>query len=72
MLPDLVVYSPTEDIMLEHGHRYDFMNCPEPLVNDGHILPPGFFISRLYAQGYMTKDHHIKVVYKQMKVLNLI
>ncbi|HJN05267.1 MAG TPA: hypothetical protein QF480_01500 [Bacteroidales bacterium] len=31
------------------------MNCPEPFVNDGHILPPGFFISRLYAQGYMTQ-----------------
>jgi UDP-2,3-diacylglucosamine pyrophosphatase LpxH len=48
-------YSPAEGIMLEHGHRYDFMNCPEPLVNVGHILPPGFFISRLYAQGYMTQ-----------------
>ena len=48
-------YSPTDEIILEHGHRYDFMNCPEPFVNDGHILPPGFFISRLYAQGYMTQ-----------------
>jgi UDP-2,3-diacylglucosamine pyrophosphatase LpxH len=48
-------YTPTEDIMLEHGHRYDFINCPEPLVNSGHILPPGFFVSRLYAQGYMTQ-----------------
>ncbi|MFK5856284.1 MAG: metallophosphoesterase [Bacteroidota bacterium] len=48
-------YSPTKSIVLEHGHRYDFINCPEPLVNNGHILPPGFFISRLYAQGYMTQ-----------------
>ncbi len=48
-------YTPTESIILEHGHRYDFINCPEPLVNNGHILPPGFFASRLYAQGYMTQ-----------------
>lgn len=47
-------YSPTDEILLDHGHRYDFFNCPEPLVNDGHILPPGFFVTRLYAQGYMT------------------
>jgi len=48
-------YVPAEGMVLEHGHRYDFMNCPEPLVNDGHILPPGFFISRLYAQGTMLQ-----------------
>jgi len=48
-------YAPTNEIILEHGHRYDFINCPQPLVNNGHILPPGFFVSRLYAQGYMTQ-----------------
>lgn len=48
-------YSPTEDIIMEHGHRYDFFNCPQPLVNSGHMLPPGYFISRLYAQGLMDK-----------------
>lgn len=40
-------------MVLEHGHRYDFFNCPQPLVNDGHMLPPGYFVSRLYAQGMM-------------------
>lgn len=48
-------YSPADEILLDHGHRYDFFNCPHPLVNAGHILPPGFFVTRLYAQGYMTQ-----------------
>jgi len=46
-------YEPASDIIMEHGHRYDFFNCPQPLVNPGHMLPPGYFISRLYAQGMM-------------------
>jgi UDP-2,3-diacylglucosamine pyrophosphatase LpxH len=48
-------YSPVNEMIMEHGHRYDFFNCPQPYVNPGHILPPGFFISRLDAQG--TMDH---------------
>lgn len=47
-------YSPFPEMILEHGHRYDFFNCPHPLVNEGHELPPGYFVSRLYAQGMMT------------------
>jgi UDP-2,3-diacylglucosamine pyrophosphatase LpxH len=46
-------YSPVSGIIMEHGHRYDFFNCPQPLVNEGHILPPGYFISRLDAEGLM-------------------
>ena len=46
-------YSPLNDIIMEHGHRYDFFNCPQPLSNPGHILPPGYFISRLDAEGLM-------------------
>ncbi|MBW1896653.1 MAG: metallophosphoesterase [Deltaproteobacteria bacterium] len=44
-------YSPVEEVIMEHGHRYDFFNSPQPLVNTGHILPPGFFVSRLWAAG---------------------
>jgi len=46
-------YSPFPEMILEHGHRYDFFNCPQPLVNQGHKLPPGYFVSRLYAKGMM-------------------
>ncbi|MCX6278478.1 MAG: metallophosphoesterase [Bacteroidetes bacterium] len=48
-------YSPLNEIVMEHGHRYDFFNCPQPLINPGHILPPGYFVSRLDAQGLMEQ-----------------
>lgn len=44
-------YNPVAGIVMEHGHRYDFFNCPQPLANPGHILPPGYFVSRLWAAG---------------------
>ena len=49
-------YVPANGIIMEHGHRYDFFNCPQPAVNPGHILPPGYFISRLYAQGMYIQN----------------
>jgi len=51
-------YSPLNEIIMEHGHRYDFFNCPQPLTNPGHILPPGYFISRLDAEGLMEQGSH--------------
>jgi UDP-2,3-diacylglucosamine pyrophosphatase LpxH len=53
-------YLPVPGIVMEHGHRYDFFNCPQPLVNSGHILPPGYFISRFYAQGTMENAGALK------------
>jgi UDP-2,3-diacylglucosamine pyrophosphatase LpxH len=53
-------YSPLPEMIMEHGHRYDFFNCPQPLVNPGHILPPGYFISRLDAEGLMEHGSFIK------------
>ena len=60
-------YSPLSEIILEHGHRYDFFNCPQPLSNQGHILPPGYFISRLDAEGLMEKGSN---GYKMLKSSN--
>jgi len=51
--PGLGHYSPVNEMIMEHGHRYDFFNCPHPLTNSGHMLPPGYFISRLQAEGLM-------------------
>ena len=51
-------YSPVNGIIMEHGHRYDFFNCPHSLVNSGHMLPPGYFISRLYAQGLSEQTNN--------------
>jgi len=53
--PGLGHYSPTDEIVMEHGHRYDFFNCPQPLSNPGHMLPPGYFVSRLDAEGLMEQ-----------------
>jgi UDP-2,3-diacylglucosamine pyrophosphatase LpxH len=51
-------YSFLNEIVMEHGHRYDFFNCPQPLSDQGHILPPGYFISRLDAEGLMEQGGH--------------
>ena len=48
-------YSPLNEMVMEHGHRYDFFNCPQPLSDSGHMLPPGYFISRLDAEGLMEQ-----------------
>jgi len=60
---------PVPEIVMEHGHRYDFFNCPQPLVNSGHILPPGFFVSRLYAQGNMEHPGALKSTNKTTESL---
>ncbi len=48
-------YWPSDKIAMEHGHRYDFFNSPQPLVNEGQILPPGYFITRLYGSGLASR-----------------
>jgi UDP-2,3-diacylglucosamine pyrophosphatase LpxH len=50
-------YSPLDEIVMEHGHRYDFFNCPQPLSQPGHMLPPGYFVSRLDAEGLMEQGN---------------
>ena len=49
-------YSPLDGIIMEHGHRYDLFNCPQSLVNPGHMIPPGYFITRLYAKGMASQN----------------
>ena len=53
-------YSPVNEIIMEHGHRYDFFNCPQPLSDPGHMLPPGYFVSRLDAEGLAEGGHKLK------------
>jgi hypothetical protein len=50
-------HTPVNGIVSEHGHRYDFFNCPQPLTNPGHMLPPGYFVSRLDAEGLMESGN---------------
>ncbi len=48
-------YSPAghQEIIIEHGHRYNFFCAPDPYSNQdiapGTILPPGYFYTRLAA-----------------------
>jgi UDP-2,3-diacylglucosamine pyrophosphatase LpxH len=51
-------YSPSGEMIMEHGHRYDFFNCPQPFVKPGHILPPGYFVSRMDAEGLLESGSH--------------
>ena len=51
-------YSPLDGIIMEHGHRYDLFNCPQSLVNPGHMIPPGYFITRLYAKGMASQSSY--------------
>jgi UDP-2,3-diacylglucosamine pyrophosphatase LpxH len=42
------------EIIIEHGHRYDFFNAPDPISNRSitkiaSIMPPGFFVSKIAA-----------------------
>lgn len=50
----LGAYMPLDqpEIVIEHGHRYDFFNAPDPISNrsitkTASILPPGFFVSKI-------------------------
>ncbi|MRR17331.1 MAG: metallophosphoesterase [Deltaproteobacteria bacterium] len=48
-------YTPPDrqEIIIEHGHRYDFYNAPDPFSNQTitatPLLPPGFFVSKIAA-----------------------
>jgi UDP-2,3-diacylglucosamine pyrophosphatase LpxH len=50
----LGAYTPLDhpEIIIEHGHRYDFFNAPDPISNRSitetdSIIPPGFFVSKI-------------------------
>jgi len=47
-------YTPPDhpEIIIEHGHRYDFFNAPDPISNKSitetdSITPPGFFVAKI-------------------------
>lgn len=42
-------YSPVDGVSIEHGHNYDFFNAPDSLTQSGSLLPPGYFVSRMFA-----------------------
>jgi UDP-2,3-diacylglucosamine pyrophosphatase LpxH len=65
-------YSPDghPEIVMEHGHRYNFFCAPDPISNrdiaPGSILPPGYFFTRIattsVVEGHPNADGKIPVV----------
>jgi UDP-2,3-diacylglucosamine pyrophosphatase LpxH len=58
----LGAYAPSDrpELVIEHGHRYDFFNAPDPISNrsitgTASILPPGFFVSKIAATSDLEK-----------------
>jgi UDP-2,3-diacylglucosamine pyrophosphatase LpxH len=47
----LGTYSPADlpELVVEHGHRYNFFCSPDPISNDAAIMPPGYFFTRIAA-----------------------
>ncbi|MEI8185474.1 MAG: metallophosphoesterase [Chlorobiaceae bacterium] len=57
----LGAYSPDAhpEIIIEHGHRYNFFCAPDPISNKsiapGSILPPGYFFTRIATTSVVEK-----------------
>jgi UDP-2,3-diacylglucosamine pyrophosphatase LpxH len=58
----LGAYTPTDltALVVEHGHRYDFFNAPDPISNRDitkttSILSPGFFVTKIAASSDIEK-----------------
>lgn len=64
-------YTPPDrqEIVIEHGHRYDFYNAPDPISNQGTsatpLLPPGFFVSKIAA----TSDLKASLLHKPQSLI---
>lgn len=60
----LGAYTPLDrpEIIIEHGHRYDFFNAPDPISNRSitkitSIMPPGFFVSKIATTSDLERGH---------------
>lgn len=48
-------YEPLAGIIsVEHGHQYDFFNAPDSISHSGSLLPPGYFVSRMFATNMIS------------------
>jgi UDP-2,3-diacylglucosamine pyrophosphatase LpxH len=50
------------ELAVEHGHRYDFFNAPDPISNrsitgTASLLSPGFFVSKIAATSDLERGH---------------
>jgi UDP-2,3-diacylglucosamine pyrophosphatase LpxH len=64
------LYFPEERVVCEHGHNYDVFNAPDPLTTPGSILPPGYFISRIYATSLVVHNEKTQYFLPMEKMSN--
>jgi len=57
--PGTGVYSPESSVILEHGHNYDLYNAPDSVTTAGSLLPPGYFITRIFATGNLLSTEKL-------------
>ncbi|MEA3491740.1 MAG: metallophosphoesterase [Campylobacterota bacterium] len=57
--PGTGIYSPEPSVVLEHGHNYDLYNAPDSVTTAGSLLPPGYFITRIYATGNLKSTEKL-------------
>jgi len=62
----LGAYTPLDrsEIIIEHGHRYDFFNAPDPISNRSitktdSITPPGFLVSKIATTSDLERGRSI-------------
>jgi UDP-2,3-diacylglucosamine pyrophosphatase LpxH len=67
-------YDKDLELIVEHGHRYDFFNAPYRQIfkdlngnNAISILPPGFFAAKLSASASLAKEKGIKLEASKME-----
>lgn len=57
----LGAYTPKgmNEVVIEHGHRYDFNGMPNPITTPGGLLPIGYAVSKYAASlGWNKRNHH--------------
>ncbi|BAF71821.1 metallophosphoesterase [Sulfurovum sp. NBC37-1] len=56
-------YTPAYEtnVTMEHGHNYDLFNAPDSVTTEGSILPPGYFITRIYATGNLQSTEKLPI-----------
>lgn len=65
----LGAYWPQSDVVIEHGHRYDFSCAPDNISNSESILPYGYFISRLYTKNKLEEQGLVQAIDFDLKTL---
>ena len=59
--PGTGAYSPEPNVVFEHGHNYDLFNAPDSVTTEGSLLPPGYFITRIYATGNLKSTEKLQI-----------